>query len=127
VPRVPDNKARQRCLARQYSDDDGLRPADCKFPWQPILAALRTRTSEPPYLAIRLSHSTTRVRRRALPKQHIGALGIFPTPKSFAFQSGGGISALPAVAVTERCPKAQERDQQQTQVDHVDIAHDSTS
>jgi hypothetical protein len=31
VPRVPDSKARQKCLARQYSGDDAL-PAGCKFP-----------------------------------------------------------------------------------------------
>ena len=35
VPLVPDSKARQECLARQYSGDDAL-PAVCKFPWQPI-------------------------------------------------------------------------------------------
>jgi hypothetical protein len=33
VPRVPDSKARQKCLARQYSGHDAL-PADCKSPWQ---------------------------------------------------------------------------------------------
>jgi hypothetical protein len=36
VPRVPGHsKARQKCLARQYSGDDAL-PADCKVPWHPI-------------------------------------------------------------------------------------------
>jgi hypothetical protein len=31
VLRVPDRKARQKCLARQYSGDAAL-PAGCKFP-----------------------------------------------------------------------------------------------
>jgi len=31
VLRVPDSKARQKCLARQYSGDGAL-PAGCKFP-----------------------------------------------------------------------------------------------
>ena len=51
VPRVPGHsKARQQCLARQYSGHDAL-PADCKFRWQPIAAELRITTSDPPYLA----------------------------------------------------------------------------
>ena len=37
VPRVPvHSKARQECLAGQYSGDDAL-PADCKVPWQTIV------------------------------------------------------------------------------------------
>jgi hypothetical protein len=38
VPRFPNSKSRQSCLARQYSGDDGLRPADCKFRWRPTMA-----------------------------------------------------------------------------------------
>jgi hypothetical protein len=52
VRRVPDSKARQQCLARRYSGDDA-RPADCKFPWQPIGRRIRIRpkkTSGPPHL-----------------------------------------------------------------------------
>jgi hypothetical protein len=48
--RVPDSKARQYCLARRYSGHDAL-PADCKVPWQLIVAVLRIRTSDPPPLA----------------------------------------------------------------------------
>jgi hypothetical protein len=57
--RVPDSKARQYCLARRYSGHDAL-PADCKVPWQLIVAVLRIRTSDPPPLAWHTpqSHST---------------------------------------------------------------------
>jgi hypothetical protein len=67
VPRVPGHsKARQQCLARQYSGHDAL-PADCKFRWQPIAAELRITTSDPPYLATQSpSDSTTRVQALVL-------------------------------------------------------------
>jgi len=57
--RVPDSKARQYCLARRYSGHDAL-PADCKVPWQLIVAVLRIGTSDPPPLAWHTpqSHST---------------------------------------------------------------------
>jgi hypothetical protein len=41
LPRVPDSKARQKSLARQYSGHDAL-SADCKFPWQPMGWRLRS-------------------------------------------------------------------------------------
>jgi hypothetical protein len=60
---VPDNKARQRCLARQYSGHASL-PADCKCRWHTEMARpLSPRSSpfDPPCLARqRLSHNTTR-------------------------------------------------------------------
>jgi len=34
VPQVPDSKAPEVSPLRQYSGDDGLRPADCKGLWQ---------------------------------------------------------------------------------------------
>jgi hypothetical protein len=53
VPRVQDSKARQSCLAGQYSGHDAL-PADCKCPWQPKMErplSLRSSPCDPPYLA----------------------------------------------------------------------------
>ena len=38
VPRVQDSKARQTCLAEQYSGHGAL-PADCKCPWHPAVKA----------------------------------------------------------------------------------------
>jgi hypothetical protein len=43
------SKARQYCLARQYSGHDAS-PADCKVPWQPKTAQERIWTSDPPSL-----------------------------------------------------------------------------
>jgi hypothetical protein len=64
VPRVPDSKARQQCLARRHSGDDA-RPADCKFPWHLMgrrVRWLRCRSSDPPiWRGTRPSDSTTRV------------------------------------------------------------------
>jgi hypothetical protein len=70
APRVPGHsKARQHCLARQYSGHDAL-PADCKFPSQSIVASLRIRTSNPPSLAWRtppVAHAPATV--RLIPKK----------------------------------------------------------
>ena len=52
VPRVPvpeHSKARQYCLARQYSGHDAL-PVDCKFPSSPIVELIGT-AFDPPSLA----------------------------------------------------------------------------
>ena len=37
VPRVQDSKARQTCLAEQYSGHDAL-PADCRYQWHTAMA-----------------------------------------------------------------------------------------
>src|SRR6476619_7323746 len=59
APQANSVVSRNYFLAWRYSGHDAL-PADCKVPWQLIVAVLRIRTSDPPPLAWHTpqSHST---------------------------------------------------------------------
>jgi hypothetical protein len=114
--RVPDSKARQYCLARRYSGHDAL-PADCKVPWQLIVAVLRIRTSDPPPLAWHTpqSHSTairvvaTRRKAKAAPaspkKKSSKAKKQSTTPKA---KTASARKATKKSATKSQCEKPDE-------------------
>ena len=66
MPRVRDSREPELSPPRQYSGDDGLRPADCKDPWQPISALLGRVTWYPPF-GVELRHYNS---SRALARRH---------------------------------------------------------
>ena len=66
MPRVRDSREPELSPPRQYSGDDGLRPADCKDPWQLISALLGRVTWYPPF-GVELSHHNS---SRALARRH---------------------------------------------------------
>ena len=102
VPRVPDSKARQKWLARQYSGHDAL-PADCKFPWQPKMGRLRLQrswSSDPPiWRGTRPSDSTTRVQAYSmLPLKMLRVLPVeHRTARHLLRGKYGGSPSLPSL------------------------------